>query len=165
MYCECECSNDSDNDGGGGGDALLCKSRIGKRRTTVCDFSHFFVFAIFSFASVASFCEYSISLLLLRHAAAHTSAAHIRNSKFAFWHSFLLSALSLRSQGKCAKFVQILICGCFGSLHGIFELFSGDFFISVFWGFLSAFSGANLPGRHGLVADPNDDFNCEKPAN
>lgn len=22
----------------------------------------------------------------------------------------------------------------------------------------------NLPGKHGLVADPKDDFNCEKPA-
>lgn len=22
----------------------------------------------------------------------------------------------------------------------------------------------HLPGKHGLVADPNDDFNCEKPA-
>lgn len=22
-----------------------------------------------------------------------------------------------------------------------------------------------LPGKHGLVAEPNDDFNCENPAN
>lgn len=143
------CSSDDDN-------ALLCKTRIlHATHGAVCDFQYSILFAFAVSSFVCRFvCEYnSISLYF-------SCVADFRN----------FESLTLRIAGEKVQFVQILICGALLVVREfllktflLFALFC--FFLLFFLGvFQFHFTIQHLPGRHGLVADPNDDFNCEKPA-